>query len=62
MCGRLVEHQDRLVGQQGAGYPEPCPFATGDLVVTLTDEGAETVWKPVEPGTQVGSAKGGRPA
>ena len=43
MGGRLVEHQDRLVGQDGAGDPEPCPFASRDLVVALADEGKQPV-------------------
>ena len=56
VAGGLVEHQDRLVGEQRASDAEPGPFAAREPGVAVAEPGVQPVGQVGQPAVQPGPA------
>ena len=58
MCCGLVQDEDGLVCEQGAGDGEACAFSPGDLGTALPDPGVQPLGKGIEPWSEGGLPHG----
>ena len=58
VLGRLVEHQDRKVGQQRPSDGKALPLPAGEALSVFADLGVEAVRQPVDPVEQPGGGQG----
>ena len=57
-AGRVVEDEDRRVGQQGAGDRDPLALASGQVVAALADDGVVAIGQVVDELVGVGRSCG----